>query len=265
VKKIVITLCFVALAYFIPTAAFADYDMDNSPDSGTPPQTQLVSDTELQKLGCTSPNQYGGIDPNNVLHQGCSAAAELDLTGLVPAKASFVVVTQGPAQADDTPGVLSVCFLLNDQANCDRLGSMDNYLCQAAIIQSKDSRFPLVVVRSAWDMGRFNGDTDEMIWAYDPAAHAFKQIWNGGSDGLEDMRFVTEGPMSGDLIVTVDNPTHHFPWPWGIDVYKLARSDHYVKVLSFIGKAVQAGNTPAPDAVIDIDMPQTLHRLHLQN
>jgi hypothetical protein len=93
-------------------------------------------------------------------------------------------------------------------------------------------------------MGRFTGDTDEMIWAYDPAANAFKQILDRGSDGLEDMRFVTEGPMSGDLILTVDNPTRHFPWPWGIDVYKLVRSDHYVKILSFIGKAVQAGKTP---------------------
>jgi len=141
VKKIVIILCFVALAYCNPAAAFADYDMDNSPGNGTPPQTQLVSDTELQKLGCTSPNQYGGIDPNSVLHQGCSAAGELNLTGLVPAKDSFVVITQGPAQADDTPGVLSVCFLLNGQANCDRLGSMDNYLCQLAIIQSKGAHF----------------------------------------------------------------------------------------------------------------------------
>jgi hypothetical protein len=73
-------------------------------------QSHLISDAELQKLGCASASPDGTQDP--VQYQGCSAAAELDLTGLVPEKASFVIITQGPPQDDDTPGILSVCFQL---------------------------------------------------------------------------------------------------------------------------------------------------------
>jgi hypothetical protein len=59
-KQIVVILCFVAVAYFfLPAVALADYDVDNLPGNGTPPQSHLISDAELQKLGCASASPDG--------------------------------------------------------------------------------------------------------------------------------------------------------------------------------------------------------------
>jgi hypothetical protein len=79
------------------------------------------------------------------------------------------------------------------------------------------------------------------------------------------MRFETAGPLAGDMVVTVDNPTKHFPWPWGIQVYKFIPPNRYIKILDFIGKANQVPNYNWANGVIDFDMPEILHRLRLSN
>ncbi len=104
-----------------------------------------------------------------------------------------------------------------------------------------------------------------LVWAYDPTQDKFKRPLVWSDDCLEDMQFMTNGPLTGDVIMTVDNPTKKFPWPWGVEVYKFIPPDHYVKILDFIGKAVQAGNTPPKGDVISIDMPEILQRLHVSN
>lgn len=249
----------------VPSTSFFDFFDDGGY------QTSIPGDEDVQKLGCVAdpgPATYQGV----ILHQGCLLAGKVELTGPFHLKhASFFEITQGPNAPNTSwqPGLLSFCFLQNDETDCQYAAPNSangfNVLIFAPYIlyPSKDAKYPLIVAAAQSNPGAGTPPVDHMIWAYDPRSGKFQKIMDQEFDGLEYQRFMTGGPLAGDMIETVDDPTGRWPWRWGIEVYKFVPPLRYVKILSFIGKAAQAGNTPAPDAVVDIDMPQILQRLHV--
>jgi hypothetical protein len=247
-------------------------------------QAPNISAGLLQKMGCVS--QQGAPVIGN-----CAVAAAVDLTAPFHLQhPSSFVVTQPPTPDDpgDEQG-LNFCFVENgrphcstvsanlfcskedngDGSNCDSVaktlfGGPVNKLDGVTLINPTPSaRYPLLVATAGFDFGRGAPPVEEVIWTFDTTKQSFRCIWfasiNGGRN--EDDRLITHGPLAGDLIVAVNDPTHHWPWPYGIAVYHLTNSLHYVKILGFIGKSAQAGGPPG--AVIDADMPEILRRLHL--
>jgi hypothetical protein len=124
----------------------------------------------------------------------------------------------------------------------------------------------LVAVTRDYAGGPGDGRYYVTIWGYDPYKRLFKQIFYNSSYGnvMEETRIVTAGPLAGYVVVDNANVTGRWPWPFGILVYKFVDPDYFVRVLSFVGKANQAGGWPDGN-VIDIETPEILRRLHLKS
>jgi hypothetical protein len=231
-------------------------------------QSPPSDDAVIQKLGCTAD------DTGTVVHQGCSLVTAFDLTSPFHTtnRWSFLILQGPPA---DGSGFFSFCFLEGTNATCQHsdqtflspaIGFDQNEFSGASVVYLKpNNRDPLLVETGMNCPGQCGYPAVyHYIWSYDSKQQRFALILTQVTDGLEAIRFTSDGPLAGDIIVTRDDPTGHWPWPWGISVFKYESPSRFVNILNFIGKAVQAGNTPGPDEVIDIDMPEILHRLHLQ-
>jgi len=255
---------FSMFVIFLNTAAFAD-----APGTA---QDQIINSAVVQNLGCVA------LDNGKVVHKGCTLLSALDLTTPfhTPKKWIFAVI-QGPKVmggwmvGQPAPGFLSICFIENEKRDCQysdetSVGTAMIFdqnlggLPQIAYLESKN-RDPILVETGLDSPGVGEQPVNYLIWTYNPIKDKFTLIWNRDLDALEAVKFVSDGPLAGDMIVSVDNPTHRWPWPWGIDVYRFVPPGRFIKILSFVGKAAQAGNTPPPNAVIDIDMPGILRRL----
>jgi hypothetical protein len=179
------------------------------------------------------------------------------------------VVTQDPnSDSIGGPGVLRFYFF-NGQKKipCEKIcdeGFFNTLDRVSLIYPSKKARRPFLVVETHDENGGPGSNhIYVMIWSYHPITNSFEQIWFGESyiNRNEETRLITSGPLAGDLILATDDPTHHFPWRYGIKVYRLSPSGRYVEELSFIGKSAQVGGPPG--AVIDADMPELYRRLHI--
>lgn len=233
---------------------------------------KYVSPSQVQSIGCLDGN-------GNPLHQSCNLAAEIDLTTSFHTTAKWVfAVTQGPDDGQGNPGNLNFCFLKDGAADCgyNQPGGAPiatpmlepasyelNHLTTAELfLPSPNAAAPLLLTQANfYSGGPGNRTLFTMIWAYHPAAGKFEQIWFSESypGRNEETRIITTGPLAGDIIVALDNPTGHFPWPYGIDVYSLTPDQSYRKILYFVGKSAQVGGPSG--TVIDADMPEILHRL----
>lgn len=79
------------------------------------------------------------------------------------------------------------------------------------------------------------------------------------SNNNQETRFVTHGPIRGDVIVA--RPTDDAPYTYWIEVYALGKSGSYERILRYRGHT--GYNDGNPLAVIDSEMPAILEHMGL--
>jgi hypothetical protein len=97
------------------------------------------------------------------------------------------------------------------------------------------------------------------LYGYDQRADHFSKAFGNvtGSNNNQATRFVENGPLRGDVIVNY--PTENAPYTYWIEVYRIGRSDRYVRVLRYRGSTRYGDGNPL--AVVDSEMPEILRRL----
>jgi hypothetical protein len=227
-------------------------------------QNAIVSDAALQAAGCVS------ADDEELLHQGCNSLAEQDLTKAFHTPGRIVLeITQAKTDdsAGDDPPPLSFCFFQKTKAQCQYatgqdFGAPNQYSDLSLIYPRANADVPVLLAHLSWCCGFGCGGQFNYVWAYDPGSDAFKLIWSRPYDCHTALRFVTKGPLAGDMIAVDDDVTGHFPWPYGIELYQFTAPDRLTKLLYFAGRAEQGGKyVSGPNDAIDIDMPEILRRL----
>jgi len=81
----------------------------------------------------------------------------------------------------------------------------------------------------------------------------------------EEIRVLPDGPLSGDVAAVYLGASKREPWryTYGITLYRLTASGHYIRALHFLGKAKEGDGDPRP--VIDSDMPEILKLMGAPN
>ena len=189
------------------------------------------------------------------------------------------VVTQEPDEhygsaddppEEDYPGSLHFCFVRDDKPDCSEpVGRPVNGMIQNFNMGGADVIYPrpesplLRVVGMSFLGGSSSGNPTTILWAYRHNSDKFERIFLNYSlaNNNEETRLVTTGPLTGDIIVS--NAPRAAPYRYGIIVYRLSRSGHYVQILKFAGKTRYADGNRL--AVIDSEMPRIETRLHLRN
>ena len=189
--------------------------------------------------------------------------------------------TQGPDVDDPTaipgdkaPGAITLCLTPDDGKTCDpvltaamkKLNADDifdvpHYLLDARIETLPDNRRFLFVRTGSF----LSGDSDQRVisqaFVYDRARDRFVVAYehSDGHNNNQDVRFVTTGPLRGDLI-TVESP-YGPPFSYLLSVNRLSAKGVFAPVLRY-RTATRYGDGNGL-SVIDSDMPNLLKRLGL--
>jgi len=241
-------------------SASGNFALPSGEDNSDSPNV-IVSDAALQNAGCSS------ADGEVFQHQGCASLSELDLTETfhTPKRTVFEITQATFDPSKDDPSGLNFCFFQREKAECQYGGgdfTPNQFSDLSVVYLGAGLHTPLLHARLSWCCGIGCGGLFNYIWAYDPAENQFKLIWNRPYDCHTALRFIEKGPLSGDMIAVDNDVTGHWPWPYGIEVYRFDPPDQLVKILYIVGRAGQGGKyVSGPEDAIDIDMPQILHHI----
>ena len=248
----------------VPAAAGGNFMVTPQAPNDTS-QNSIVSDAALQNTGCTS--SHG----ESLDHQDCVSLAEKDVTGAFHQRQRTVFeVLQATDNAsnDDLPE-MDFCFFQKTKAQCQygtfgQDGSPNHIFGLSLVYPQPGAEYPLLWAHLNWCCGAGCGGSFNYVWAYNPGTDMFNLIWSRPYDCHTTLRFMTKGPLAGDMIAVDDDVTDRWPWPYGIEVYKLIQPDKLDKILYFAGRAGQGGKyVTGPEDAIDVDMPETLAKLGL--
>jgi hypothetical protein len=210
--------------------------------------------------GLMSAVSAGAADPLSF-----GVVSTTDLTSVFHTKTKWsLVITHEPYDggAGDTPvGNLHFCFVHDGKTSCSNT-SPYNIFESSSTFQPRDkSQNPLIVVTAGWTGGGSAFLYGPLIWAYHPKLARFDLIFsateNKSNNG--EVRFITSGPLAGDVVL--DRLTSPWPYRYNIVVYRLLRSESYVKILDYNGNTTEGDGNAL--AVIDAEMPQIEQRLHV--
>ena len=185
-----------------------------------------------------------------------------------------LVATQGPATedygGDPAPGAIQLCLQkgarpcaldLTPPLTPSGQGWEPHYLSFAKPVYPKGkAAAPLLMVVTA---SLHAGDGGQLVatqlFTYDRAADRFERVFarSVGTNNNEEVRFVTSGPLAGDVISA--EPTEKAPFGYWIEVDAPMGADAYKSVLRYRSATRYGDGNPL--AVIDSEMPNTLERL----
>ncbi|HEV2619751.1 MAG TPA: hypothetical protein VGU23_07415 [Acidobacteriaceae bacterium] len=99
------------------------------------------------------------------------------------------------------------------------------------------------------------------LYQYDKQSDRFVRAFlnHTGRNNNEATRFVSEGPLQGDVIVNY--PTENAPYTYWLEVYRADESGNYARILRYRGRTHYGDGNEL--AVADSEMPEILHRLGL--
>lgn len=226
----------------------------------------IVSDAALQNVGCPS------NDDESLDHQDCISLAEKDVTSAFHLRQKTVleILQATDNVASDGLPPMGFCFFQKEKAECHYDKAFDqgfapNHVFDLSLVYPRPgAEYPLLLAHLSWCCGFGCGGLFNYVWAYNPDAGVFKLIWAAPYDCHSTIRFMTKGPLAGDMIAVANDVTDHWPWPFGIYVFRLTPPDKLEKILYFVGRAGQGGKyVTGPNDAIDVDMPETLRRLGL--
>jgi hypothetical protein len=211
--------------------------------------------------------------------------ADIDLSKPFGGHAGWrLVATQAPdgpdpAFPDQTaPGIIRLCLNKAVASGCavvlppmpkrltsppDDLWGVARYLRIAEVVRPRgEARPPLVLLQTASAHGGDGGQVVfTQVYAYRTASNAFAQIYrfDTGTNNNEEVRFVSSGPLTGDVISA--EPTGDAPFGYWITVNRLTPDYRYKQILRYRSATRYGDNNRL--AVIDSEMPNIQQRLGL--
>jgi hypothetical protein len=231
---------------------------------------QLVTDAALQAAGCISE------DSQTIQHESCKSLREIDLKKVFHTKDKVVFEAIQATYGNTFPPPVNFCFIHQYRIQCQNalagggpdntqwLASSDSLLNTSLVYPTAHAYYPVLHGQTELAGGMGCGGVFNFVWAYDPASSDFKLIWANPFDCHSTLQFETSGPLAGDVVAVDNDVTGHWPWPYGIEVYKFLPPDQLVKRLYIVGRAGQGGKyVSGPEDAIGIDMPEILY--HLSN
>jgi len=206
--------------------------------------------------------------------------ASIDLTGPFKTRSSWIfTATQGPAVADPVvpgetvPGAIALCLSHDGTTGCDpalgqvlQTGDPDDttsgpHYLNVAKIENPDDAHPILFVQvSGFPAVNNNRAVMTQALRYDAAQDRFVVAYQHltGHNNNQEVRYVTDGPMRGDIISA--EPTEDAPFGFWITVNRL-RPDGYRSVLRY--RSATGYNDGNPLLVIDSEMPNLEARMGL--
>lgn len=209
--------------------------------------------------------------------------ANIDLGKPFAARSDWrLIATQGPPIADPivddqtAPGAVSLCLSKAAAAACTPLAAMPSagpgdtqlffeahYLNDARVVWPRGhSAAPLLLLQTA---SVHSADGDQVVYtqllAYQRASDRFAPAFqkSTGRNNNQEVRFVTAGPLMGDVI-TVE-PTQNAPYGFWVTVSQLTPAYAYKQVLRYRSATRYGDGNPL--AVIDSEMPNIESHLGL--
>jgi hypothetical protein len=206
---------------------------------------------------------------------------ELDLTKPFHTHSAWrFVVTEGPPAKDygdnDAPGVLSLCLHKGPAGPCisepvtmplrkttpnDPIAWEPHYLITTKVVYPRGPNAAplLLIVTGSLNSGDGNQLVSTQLIAYDAERDVLRRIFgqSTGHNNNEEIRFVTEGPIQGDVISA--EPQMYRPYAYWIVVNKLTPAGAYRQVLRY--RSATLYNDGNPLAVIDSEMPNIERQL----
>jgi len=208
--------------------------------------------------------------------------ASIDLAKAFGTRSAWTfTATQGPEVDDPTadpgdkaPGAITLCLSRDSRKTCDPVVTapmkkafdgdifdVPHYLLDARVEALPDRR-PFLFLRT----GSFlSGDSDQrvitQVFVYDRARDRFVTAYEhqDGHNNNQDVRYVTSGPLRGDII-TVESP-YGPPFTYVMTVSRISAKGVFRPVLRYrTATRYGDGNTLS---VIDSDMPNLQKRLGL--
>jgi len=179
------------------------------------------------------------------------------------------------SQPDKLPGVITLCLHKVSSRECDRSLSGDlnsqgtdryfdasHFLRKFEIVHPRSEANPLLLIRTT-NLSSGDGSTGVLtqILSYDRKNDKFRRIYRQvvGSNGNEEVRYITSGPLKGDVITA--EPTANAPYGYWVTVQKLTSDIEYRQILKY-RSATHYGDGNSL-AVIDSEMPNIERRLEL--
>ena len=185
-----------------------------------------------------------------------------------------LVATQGPDTKDygddPAPGGIQLCLQksagvcapdLTPPLTASGPGWDPHYLSAAKPVYPRGQAAPplLMVVTASLHAGDGGQLVATQLFKYDRTADRFERVFalSVGTNNNEEVRFVTTGPLTGDVISA--EPTETAPYGYWITVDALTPADGYKQALRY-RSATRYGDGNRL-GVIDSEMPNTLERL----
>lgn len=213
---------------------------------------------------------------------GDKQIASIDLAKAFGARSPWqFVATQGPdiddpimGPGDKVAGLVKLCITRDSGRTCTpdfreslRLEPGDDYFAdvhlvhEARIVRPRGPKgAPLLLLKTA-SLQSANGDAREgtQLLGYDRTKDRFVSAFAKvtGHNNNQEVRYVEEGPLKGDVIVA--EPTDDKPFGFWITVQRLTPAGIYKQVLRFRSSTHYGDGNPL--AVIDSDMPNILQRM----
>ena len=117
-----------------------------------------------------------------------------------------------------------------------------------------------MVVSLLENIGTAGSPLETVVFVYRPSKDNFEATFAQATpvNMNEEIRVLPDGALSGDIAVVYLGGSKREPWryTYGIALYRLTASGHYVRALHFLGKAKEGDGDNRP--VIDADMPEIL-------
>jgi hypothetical protein len=201
--------------------------------------------------------------------------AKIELAKAFGARSPWrLVATQGPPTedygGDPAPGAIQFCLQkgagpcamdLTPPLTASGPGWDPHYLTLAKPVYPKGAGAPplLMLVTASLHAGDGGQLVATQLFSYDRAGDRFERVFarSVGTNNNEEVRFVTSGPLAGDIVSA--EPTQNAPYGYWIEVDALTPTVGYKQVLRY-RSATHYGDGNRL-AVIDSELPNTLQRL----
>jgi hypothetical protein len=211
-----------------------------------------------------------------------SHAKPIDLVNIFHTRSAWrLVVTQGPPTTDygdePAPGALHICLQKAASAPCapDSLpmpppadgksynGWEPHYLNVARPVYLQGRSMPplLLIVTASMYAGDGGRLVATQLFKYDRDTDSFARIYahSTGTNNDEEVRFISSGPLSGDVISA--EPSGNAPYAFWIEVNTFTPVRTYSRVLRYRSATRYGDGNPL--GVIDSEMPNIERRLGL--
>ncbi|HTQ15553.1 MAG TPA: hypothetical protein VMH86_16915 [Rhizomicrobium sp.] len=222
-------------------------------------------------------------DNDSAAHEPAPQGMTLNLVKAFYARSAWrLVVTEAAPvkdyQDDDAPGALTLCLRKGPTGPCisdpvtpplavpasiNAPAWEPHYVISTKIVYPHGPKAaPFLEITT----GSLNsGDGNQLVYTqllkYDDKRDEFRRIYikGMGHNNNEEIRFIAEGPLQGDVISAA--PQHHLPYGYWIVVNRLTLMNTYSQVLRY--RSATLYNDGNSLAVIDSEMPNIERRLGL--